>query len=166
MNTHASAPGAALPSLAALISFGTLSGAVWLQSRGFAPCPLCILQRMAYLGVLGFALLAAVLLRARSQVAARVALTLAALSALLGLGVALRHIGLVLHPGQLCGLDPLAAVINHWPVTQWLPWLFRADGLCADTPAVFGVALPFWSAAGFVVVFGLVLAALARRTRS
>lgn len=161
------APGAtALSALAAATAFGALGGALWLQRKGFAPCPLCILQRMAYLGVLGFALSAMSLMRARSVLAARLSQGLAGLSALIGLGFAARHIWLVLHPGQLCGLDPLAAVINHWSVTQWMPWMFRADGLCADTPAVFGLALPFWSAAGFVVVFVLLLVALLRRSRS
>ena len=160
------APGdTALSALAAATALGALGGALWLQRKGFAPCPLCILQRMAYLGVLGFALSAMSLMRAGSALAARLSQGLAGLSALIGLGFAVRHIWLVLHPGQLCGLDPLAAVINHWSVTQWMPWMFRADGLCADTPAVFGLALPFWSAAGFVVVFVLLLAALLRRSR-
>jgi len=157
---------AALSALAAATALGALGSALWLQRKGFAPCPLCILQRMAYLGVLGFALSALGLLRAGAALAARLSQGLAALSALVGLGFAARHIGLVLHPGQLCGLDPLAAVINHWSVTQWMPWMFRADGLCADTPKVFGLALPFWSAAGFVVVSVLLLAALLRRSRS
>lgn len=161
------APGAAaLSALAAATALGALGGALWLQRKGFAPCPLCILQRMAFLGVLGFALSAMSLMRAGSALAARLSQGFAALSALIGLGFAARHIWLVLHPGQLCGLDPLAAVINHWSVTQWMPWMFRADGLCADTPSVFGLALPFWSAAGFVVVFVLLLAAMLRRSRS
>lgn len=161
------APGAAaLSALAAATALGALGGALWLQRQGFAPCPLCILQRMAYLGVLGFALSALSVLRAGSTLAARLSQGLAALSALVGLGFAVRHIWLVLHPGQLCGLDPLAAVINHWSVTQWMPWMFRADGLCADTPAVFGLALPFWSAAGFAAIFIVLLAAMRRGSRS
>jgi disulfide bond formation protein DsbB len=156
----------ALSTLACATALGALGGALWLQRKGFAPCPLCILQRMAYLSVLGFALSALGLLRAGAASAARLSNGLAALSALVGLGFAMRHIWLVLHPGQLCGLDPLAAVINHWSVTQWMPWMFRADGLCADTPALFGLALPFWSAAGFVLEFVVLLAATLRRSRS
>ncbi|MGA8008974.1 MAG: disulfide bond formation protein B [Thiomonas sp.] len=169
MTTHpnsSSSGSPAFPALAAVAAFGTLGGALWLQREGFAPCPLCILQRMAYLGVLGFALAAVSLTRARAHLAARVALGLGALSALTGLGVAARHVWLALHPGMVCGLDPLAAVINHWTVTQWMPWMFRADGFCADTPAVFGLALPFWSAAGFVVVFALLFVPMLRRGRS
>ena len=153
----------ALPALAAVTALGTLGGALWLQRKGFAPCPLCILQRMAYLGVLIFSLSAISLIRSNAQLASRVVLGFGVLSGLVGLGFAARHIWLVLHPGQLCGLDPLAAVINHWPVTQWAPWMFRADGLCADTPSVFGLALPFWSAAGFVLASALLLAAMWRR---
>ncbi|WP_298294103.1 disulfide bond formation protein B [Thiomonas sp.] len=153
----------AAPALAAATACGALGGALWLQRKGFAPCPLCILQRMAYLAVLSFSLLAAGLLRTGWR---RLALGLAMLAALLGLGVAGRQIWLVLHPGQLCGLDPLAAVINRWSVTHWAPWMFRADGLCADTPSVFGVALPFWSAAGFAVACVFLLAAGWRRSGS
>ncbi|MCE1161912.1 MAG: disulfide bond formation protein B [Thiomonas sp.] len=154
----------ALPLLAAATALGTLGGALWLQRKGFAPCPLCILQRMAYLGVLVFALSANSLVR--SRLASQAMLGLGVLSGLVGLGFAARHIWLVLHPGQLCGLDPLAAVINRWQVTQWAPWMFRADGLCADTPSVFGLALPFWSAAGFVLTSVLLLVAMRCRASS
>ncbi|MGC9163243.1 MAG: disulfide bond formation protein B [Thiomonas sp.] len=163
---HSNRAAVVLSALAVFVTLGALGGALWLQQRGHPPCPLCILQRMAYLGVLGFALVSLGLLRAGLEPASRLAQGLAAASAVAGLGFAARHIWLVLHPGQLCGLDPLAAVINHWAVTQWMPWMFRADGLCADTPAVLGLALPFWSAAGFVVVFLLLLAAMRRRSRS
>lgn len=149
--------------LAAATAAGALGGALWLQHSGYAPCPLCILQRIAFCAVLGFCLIAIGLLRAGAVLAARLALALAALGALTGLGFAARHIWLVLHPGRLCGLDPLAAVINHWAVTQWMPWMFRADGLCADTPAVFGLALPFWSAIALVAVLALLVPALLRR---
>lgn len=155
-----------LPLFAAATALGTLGGALWLQRKGFAPCPLCILQRMAYLGVLVFALTANSLMRSPARLAAQIVLGLGVLSSLVGLGFAARHIWLVLHPGQLCGLDPLAAVINHWSVTQWAPWMFRADGLCADTPSVFGLALPFWSAAGFVLTSVLLLMAMRRRAPS
>ncbi|OYV38122.1 MAG: disulfide bond formation protein B [Thiomonas sp. 20-64-5] len=166
MRRHSASGAAALSALAAATALGALGGALWLQRKGFAPCPLCILQRMAYLGVLGFVLSATSLMRVGSALGVRLLQGLAALSALVGLGFAARHIWLVLHPGRLCGLDPLAAVINHWSVTQWMPWMFRADGLCADTPAVFGLALPFWSAAGFGAIFMMLLAAMRRGGRS
>lgn len=105
-------------------------------------------------------------LGAGCALAARLSQGLAALSVLVGLGFAACHIWLVLHPGQLCGLDAVAAVINHRSVTQWMPWMFRADGLCADTPVAFGLALPFWSAAGFVAIFIVLLAAMRRGGRS
>lgn len=163
---HSDRAAVVLPALAAFVALVALGGALWLQQHGHPPCPLCILQRLAYLGVLGLALVGLGLLRVGLEAAARLAQGLAAASAVAGLGFAARHLWLVLHPGQLCGLDPLAAVINHWAITQWMPWMFRADGLCADTPAVLGLALPFWSAAGFAVVFVLLLAAMWRRSRS
>jgi disulfide bond formation protein DsbB len=155
----------ALPGLAAAAALGVLGGALWMQHQGYAPCPLCILQRMAYLGVLGFALMAMGLIRRGGAVGSNLVLSLGALSALAGLGVAGRHVWLVLHPGQTCGLDPLATVINRWRITQWFPWMFRADGFCADTPKLFGLALPVWSALGFALLATLLFAALRPRAR-
>ncbi len=141
-----------LPLFVALCAFGILAGALWVQNQSNPPCPLCILQRMAYLGMLAFALLAAGLAAAAQATASRLALLLGALSGLAGLGVAGRHVWLVWHPGQTCGLDPLAATINNWSITQWAPWMFRADGLCADVPSILGVSLPLWSALGFILL--------------
>ena len=155
----------ALPGLAAAGALGVLGGALWMQRQGFAPCPLCILQRMAYLGVLGFALAAAGAVRRGNAAVAGAASALGVASAAAGLGVALRHVWLVLHPGQTCGLDPLATVINNWSVTHWFPWMFRADGFCADTPSLFGLSLPFWSALGFVFLAGLLVVAIVSRNR-
>ncbi len=161
-NPHRSAS-AALPALAAAGALGVLGGALWMQRQGFAPCPLCILQRMAYLAVLGFALVAAATARRSSAAVAATALVLGVVSAIAGFGVAARHVWLVLHPGQTCGLDPLATVINSWSLTHWFPSMFRADGFCADTPSLFGVSLPFWSALGFIVLAALLGVALASR---
>lgn len=153
--------GPALPVLAAALSLAALLFALHIQSQGKAPCPLCILQRIGFLAVLVFAVLAALAVRAAAWRTLWLLLALA--GALGGLGVALRHVWLTLHPGQTCGLDPLAVQINHWPVTQWAPWFFRADGFCADVPRELGLPLPAWAAIGFVVAAGLLLAALLRR---
>ena len=148
---------AAVAAFVALCCVGVLGAALWEQSQGNAPCPLCILQRIGYLGVLVFSMLSVWGALARCARATRLTLALAALAGIGGLGVALKHVWLVWHPGQTCGLDPLAVQINHWAITGLAPWMFRADGFCADVPYLFGVSLPGWSALGFA---GLVLALL------
>lgn len=149
-----------LMQLTALACLAILAGALWTQRQGYAPCPLCILQRLAYLCVLVLAILGAALMRGGAGTAAKTAAGAALLACLAGLGVAARHVWLVLHPGQTCGLDPLAATINHWTISQWFPWMFRADGLCADTPYILGQSLPVWSALGFAVLAVLLAAAI------
>jgi disulfide bond formation protein DsbB len=146
-----------IPLFVALCAASILAGALWVQHEGNPPCPLCILQRIAYLALLAFALIAAGLSAARQTISSRMALMFGALSGLIGLGIAARHIWLVLHPGQTCGLDPLAVTINHWSITHWMPWMFSADGLCADVPDVFGLSLPMWSALGFTLLTALLL---------
>ncbi len=150
---------AAIAAVAVIICVAVLAAALWEQAQGNAPCPLCVLQRLGYLSVMAFSLLGVVGALAQRARATRLALALAALSGLGGLSVAFKHLWLVWHPGQTCGLDPLAVQINHWAITGLAPWLFRADGFCADVPYLFGMSLPGWSALGFaVLVLALLLA--------
>lgn len=155
--------------LVALACVGILGGALWLQqTQGALPCALCVLQRMAYLGVLVFALLGALGFALRAPGLARAALWLGLLAVLIGLVFAAKHVWLVYHPEQTCGLDPLAVRINHWKVTALAPWLLRADGLCSDIPYLFGLPLPLLSGiglAGLGLLLGISLPAAKRLGR-
>lgn len=152
--------------LVALACVGILGGAVWLQqTQGALPCALCVLQRMAYIGVMVFALLGAMGFALRAPALARTALWLGLLAVLVGLVFAAKHVWLVYHPEQTCGLDPLALRINRWQVTALAPWLLRADGLCSDIPYLFGLPLPLLSGiglAGLGVLLGISLPAAGR----
>ncbi|MDE2119263.1 MAG: disulfide bond formation protein B [Betaproteobacteria bacterium] len=152
--------------LVALACAGILGGAVWLQqTQGALPCALCVLQRMAYIGVMVFALLAAMGFTLRAPALARTGLWLGLLAVLVGLVFAAKHVWLVYHPEQTCGLDPLALRINRWQVTALAPWLLRADGLCSDIPYLFGLPLPLLSGiglAGLGVLLGISLPAAGR----
>ncbi|MBU6439516.1 MAG: disulfide bond formation protein B [Betaproteobacteria bacterium] len=135
----------------ALACVAILGGAVWVQqAQGALPCALCVLQRMAYLGVLAFSLLAALGFGMRSPGLSRAALWLGLLAVLGGVIFAAKHVWLVYHPEQTCGLDPLATRINAWGVTALAPWLLRADGLCSDIPYLFGIPLPMLSGVGLL----------------
>lgn len=140
-----------------LLSLGLIIFAVILQQVGYQgahylPCPLCILQRIGYLGVFIFCLLAACFHSLR-----KLFHVLAALSAAYGLSVAGRQIWLLSHPETSCGIDPLETWINQFQLAKGLPWLFQADGLCsAKLPAILGLQVPEWSLLWFAI-FLLVL---------
>jgi protein dithiol:quinone oxidoreductase len=129
-----------------LLSLGLVIFAVILQQVGyqevsFLPCPLCILQRVGYLGIAICCFLAAGFHPLRKLFHA-----LAVLSATYGLSVAGRQVWLLSHPETSCGIDPLEIWINQFQLAQGLPWLFKADGLCsAKLPAILGLQVPEWS---------------------
>ena len=128
------------------LSLGLVFFAVTLQQVGyqgvsFLPCPLCILQRVGYLGIAIFCALAAGFSPLRKLFHA-----LAALSAAYGLSVAAHQVWLLSHPASSCGIDPLETWINQFQLAKGLPWLFKADGLCsAKLPAILGLQVPEWS---------------------
>lgn len=134
-----------------------LSSAVYLQiSKNWFPCPLCILQRYAYvLAALGF--LCCAFSQGRSGLfSALKFLTL--LAVLGGAGAAFYHVWVLAHPRQTCGIDPLQTSLNALPWVQWWPELFESDGFCSDPyPPLFGLHLPMWSGLGFVALAVLVL---------
>jgi disulfide bond formation protein DsbB len=140
------------------LSLGILVFAVILQQTGyqgvpFMPCPLCILQRIGYLGISIACLMAAGVAPLRKWFHG-----LAIISALYGLSVAGRHVWLLSHPETSCGIDPLETWINQFELVKNLPWLFKADGLCsAKLPAILELQVPEWSLLWFGVLF-LILA--------
>lgn len=138
----------------ALLSSGALVGALYLQhALDWQPCPLCILQRLAFIGC---ALLAVAALAARRGVCFRLFQVSTAVVALCGVAVALRHLWVKAHPAVSCGIDPLETAINTQWWVQQLPWLLKADGLCfIPLPPLLGLQLPVWSViflSGFAVL--------------
>ena len=140
------------------LSLGLVAFAVALQQVGyqgvsFLPCPLCILQRVGYLGIALSCFLAAGIPQLR-----KLFHSLAILAAGYGVAVAGHHVWLLSHPSESCGIDPLETWINQFQFVQNLPWLFKADGLCsAKLPAILGLQVPEWSLLWFAVIL-LILA--------
>jgi len=126
------------------LSLSALGGALYLQhTLDWQPCPLCVMQRVAFVFVLLFASLALLL---RSAVFRVLALASGLLSALGGLGVASYHVWVIAHPKVSCGIDPLETQINALWMVQQFPWLLKADGLCSTPyPPVLGLHLPTWT---------------------
>lgn len=144
-----------------LTSFALVAAAVYLQhAHDMQPCPLCVIQRYLFIGVGLGALIAALSGRVRLWAG------LALLSALGGLAVVGKHLYVLAHPGFSCGIDPMETTLNTIPTAEYLPWLFRADGLCENaTDALFGLSIPQWSALWFGALTLSLLWALSRRSR-
>lgn len=149
--------------LGLLISVGALCAALFLQiSKEWFPCPLCIVQRYAYLATaLGFLGMA---FTRRQSVWSSVCVVLTLAGFLIGAGVAFYHVWVLSNPAQTCGVDPLQNTLNALPWVHWWPDMFMADGLCTEEyPPLLGLSLPMWSGLGFLLQ-GLVLW-IAVRTR-
>jgi disulfide bond formation protein DsbB len=144
-----------------LVIFALVLQQTGYQGVSFLPCPLCILQRVGYLGVAIACLLAASMTRLR-----KLCHGLAILAAGYGVAIAGHHVWLLSHPGESCGIDPLETWINQFQLAQHLPWLFKADGLCsAKLPAILGLQVPEWSLLWFVTLLLILVFAFFRKSK-
>jgi disulfide bond formation protein DsbB len=137
----------------ALACFGLIGVALYQQHVvDLLPCPLCVIQRYLFL-LIGVACLAGYFMPGTTA-----ATGVGLLGALGGLGVAGKHLYVLAHPGLSCGIDPMETMLNKIPTAEYLPFLFRADGLCENaTDGLMGLSIPQWS----FVWFGLFTVALA-----
>jgi disulfide bond formation protein DsbB len=145
---------------AALIGF-----ALFLQhGRGLEPCPMCILQRYAFVGIGVVALVAA--LHDPWTVGRRI-YGLLALLAIAGGGVAIRHVYLEHYPPQIfdCGAD-LGYMLESFTLSDMLPMIFRGTGDCTKVPWRFlGLSIAEWSLIWFAILLAAALAAIFLRAR-
>ena len=142
-----------------LVIFAVILQQVGYQGVSFLPCPLCILQRVAYLGITIFCFLAVGITPLRKLFHG-----LAVISAAYGVSVAARQVWLLSHPEISCGIDPLEVWINQFQLAKGLPWLFKADGLCsAKLPTILGLQVPEWSLFWFGVLLLILLITFFRK---
>jgi disulfide bond formation protein DsbB len=142
-----------------LVIFAVILQQVGYQGVSFLPCPLCILQRVAYLGITIFCFLAVGI-----APLSKLFHGLAVISAAYGVSVAARQVWLLSHPEISCGIDPLEVWINQFQLAKGLPWLFKADGLCsAKLPTILGLQVPEWSLFWFGVLLLILLITLFRK---
>ena len=137
----------------ALVPLALLTAGIVLQQlKGLAPCPLCVMQRAAYVLIALIALVAA--LRQPKGRGTAGYFSVLAMVALVGLGVAVRHVWVLHHPKFGCGIDVLEQLVNDLPTAKLLPWLFHASGECtAPQPAILGLQVPEWSLIWFGLLF-------------
>ena len=153
----------ALPALACagLLGFGYILEYFYGQD----PCPLCLVQRAFYYGVLVvFAIAALHSPKKTGHVGYCVA---GAIFALGGLGVALRHVWLQHLPADqvpACGPD-LFFMMENFPLGRLFEKLFMGSGQCAEVTWRFlGLSIAEWSLAWFAALT-LYAAWLAARRR-
>jgi disulfide bond formation protein DsbB len=148
---------------AALMAFG-----FYLQhAKGLEPCPLCILQRYAFVVCGLIAVVAA--MHGPGRVGAWIYGFLLVLAAGTGAGIAGRQTWLQHNPPLAldCGPD-LEYMINSFPLGEILPKIFKGEGDCAKVVWKFlGLSIPEWALVWFIaIVMAAVLAAMTiRRTR-
>ncbi|MDH4181341.1 MAG: disulfide bond formation protein B [Betaproteobacteria bacterium] len=134
-----------------LVAFGLIGVGLMLQHVvGLTPCPLCIFQRVAYLFVGVFGLLAAA---SAPRVWARGVAVLMLLAALTGAGIAGWHVWLQLNPESLSCGPGLEVMLENFPLTQVLPRVFKGSGDCADAGwKLFGISIAGWSLIWFTLL--------------
>jgi disulfide bond formation protein DsbB len=132
-----------------------LGGGLYLQHVvGLEPCPMCIMQRYAFLGVALIALVAG--LHAPGTTGNRVYAGLILLLALTGGGVAARQTWMQLYPPSIPECGPgLEYMLESFPLADALPMIFRGAGDCSVIDWTFlGLSLANWSLVCFTL-FGL-----------
>lgn len=131
----------------ALACGGMLGYALYIQHFDFIdPCPLCVLQRVAYMWIGGVSLLAAI--HGPGRTGRWVYGGAAILGGVFGLAVAGRHLWLQSLPADQvpdCGMG-LNYMLETMPFTQVLSEVFYGSGECADVHWTFlGLSMPGWT---------------------
>ena len=138
--------------LATLACFGLIAFALYLQyMQNEEPCPLCILQRVAVIGMgLVFAVAA---LHAPRGKGLRVYSALLVLIGAAGAAVSARHVWLQNLPKDRvpeCG-PGLEFMLQQFPMSQVFTLVLRGSGECAEAGWRFlGLTIPAWTFLWFV----------------
>ena len=138
----------------ALACAGLLAFGYYLQYVDHQdPCPLCLVQRGFFYGVL--AVFAVAALHSPARTGKIVYCTAASLLALFGFGVAARQVWLQHLPADqvpACGPD-LFFMIENFPLSRTLQKLFMGSGQCAEVNWTFlGLSIAEWSLAWFAAL--------------
>jgi disulfide bond formation protein DsbB len=141
----------------AMLAFG-----MYLQyGVGLEPCPMCIVQRYALIGVAVFTALGS-LRKGRGWLLSWSVLAL--LAAGFGAFVAARQSWLQWYPPEFatCGRD-FYGMIESYPISRAVPMIFRGSGDCAAVDwTLLGGSIANWSFLCFVGMAVVLLALLAK----
>jgi disulfide bond formation protein DsbB len=137
-------------------------GIVYLQNYlGLVPCPMCIVQRYALIGVIVLSALGAL---GGGQFRIKIVSWLVFFTAGFGAFVAARQSWLQWYPPEVvsCGRD-FYGMIENFPMQRFIPMIFRGSGDCTKVDWTFlGGSIANWS---FVAFSGIMLLMLAIRWR-
>ncbi len=133
--------------LLGLACFAMFGYALYVQFHELLePCPLCIFQRVAVVG-LGVALLLAAAVPQRWRILGNLSALLIALVGLAGMGVSARHLYIQSQPEgtvAACGAS-LDYMLDVFPLTEVLRKVLTGSGECAKiTWELFGLSMPGW----------------------
>lgn len=142
-----------------LTCFALIGTAMYLQHvKEMLPCPRCVIQRYAFIVGGALALMAAFMSRPKLWAG------LSLLAMLFGAVNAAQLIYVISNPSVSCGIDPVETMLNKIPTATYMPWLFRADGMCEAAGESFvGLPIPYWSLVWFVILSASLLFVLVRR---
>lgn len=146
---------------AALLGFG-----LYLQHVvGLQPCPMCIMQRYAFLLAALLALAAAV--HGPGPTGVRVYAALIGLAALTGGGIAAWQSWLQFNPPLIPECGPgLEFMLESFPLAESLPMIFRGAGDCSVIDWTFlGLSIANWSLLNFAATLAFALWMLRRPAR-
>ena len=153
--------------LIALSCLGMLAFGLYLQHVvGLNPCPMCIVQRYALIGVLVIALVGAFLRKGGAVASSAVLL---ALVSGFGAFTAARQSWLQWYPPEVvnCGRD-FYGMVENFSLNRAIPMIFKGSGDCSKIDWTFlGGSIANWSFVAFCVfaAAGLLIAAKAWRNR-
>jgi len=120
----------------------------WL---GLEPCPMCILQRVAFFAIAAVALVGAIW-NPRGK-ALKTLAVLVVLFAVIGAGVAIRHSYLQHFPPrtETCGTD-LEYLLNTFSLAEAFPKIFAGTGSCSQVSWKFlGLTIPEWALVWYLI---------------
>jgi disulfide bond formation protein DsbB len=153
--------------LGAVTCAGLLGFGYYLQfAQGLEPCPLCVLQRLAFMAFGVIALVGVFL--ARGRLATRVLAALGLVAAGLGAGVAGRQVWLQSLPADrvpACG-PGLDYMVQNFPLLKTLSIVLRGSGECAENAWQFlGLGIAAWALLWFALLAALSVYLLWRPAR-
>jgi disulfide bond formation protein DsbB len=139
-----------------LVCAGLLGFAYYLQYYEYQdPCPLCILQRIAFIALAAIFLVAAV--HGPGRTGAIVYSGMLVLAASIGAAIAARHVWLQNLPKDRipeCG-PGLEYLLKKLPLTRALEKILSGSGECAEVGWTFlGLSIAGWSLAWFLLLGG------------
>lgn len=121
--------------------------------QGLEPCPLCIFQRVAYIGVMIFSLVG--LVHGPTGIGMRIYSGLILTSAVTGGGIAAWQVRMQrLPPDELPACGPgLDYMLDVFPLTDAIRMAFTGSGECAEVVWTFmGLSMPEWSLICFTCI--------------